>query len=88
MNISLSDRFRAFPREKPSSRPIVQKILPLPLDRSGFEFLSEKIKLPKSFLKSLERAGPVHEFMDIECENVDPLICSGELDFHDHITLC
>ena len=60
---------------------IVQKILPLPLDRPSFEFLSEKIKLPKSFLRSLERAGPVHDYMDIEYEEADPHMGIGGLNF-------
>ena len=88
INTSSSDRHRAFPVEKPRPGPVTQKNFPLPLDRASFESLSEKIKLPKSFLRSLERAGPVYESMDIECETVDPLVGNGVSDFHDHKTLC
>ena len=39
------------------------------------------MKLPKSFLRSLERAGPVYDSMDIEYAAVDPHIGNGGSDF-------
>ena len=78
MNLS-PYRHRAFPRSKESPRREPQ-ILPLPIDRPSFEFLSERMRLPKSFLQFLERVVPVQKLMEAVDEDVDQHIGIGTSD--------
>lgn len=53
-------------------------LLPLTMSRSTFEFLSKALKLPKSYLSTLERRTPVYQRSMPDCED-DGQIGPGEL---------